>query len=486
MKIYHTSDVHGYYFPTDYFDSKVKPKGLLSIGHSIKKEKGDLFIDGGDMLQGSPFAYFRKNDRDGKTAAEIMNKLKVDYVTIGNHDFNYGYDLLRDYLNNLKAHVICANVHDRKGEIKNLKEYEIIERDGKTIGITGAVTDWINIWEKPVNLENVVIEDTLSGLKRAYENIRDCDIRICIYHGGIEFDQDTHERNTDTDENIAGLICSSLDFDLVLTGHQHQTFSDVECCGALLVQPGFFGNEYAEVDIDTESKEIRARILKPTGEYDRELFRDEFRLQEETEKKLDESIGHLPSELRPDTHLDMALYGSALADLINSIQAKTIGSDLSITSFANEISGFSENVTMRDVLNTYRFPNTLTSLEIDGKSLKEAIIQDYKYVKVKDNIPYVNEEYDYPKKQHYNFDFFWGIDFEMDFKEDGNTLKYLKYKGKDVKDQDIFTIAMNNYRATGVGGFSMYKCLKRVKDINIEIAEILTEYIRENGDRLDS
>ncbi|WP_077276199.1 hypothetical protein [Vagococcus penaei] len=60
-KIYYTSDVHGYLFPTDYSDHETKPMGLLSIANAVQKDENTLIIDGGDMFQGSPFVnYYQK------------------------------------------------------------------------------------------------------------------------------------------------------------------------------------------------------------------------------------------------------------------------------------------------------------------------------------------------------------------------------------------------------------------------------------------
>lgn len=479
MKIFYTSDIHGYYFPTDYNDGKRKPFGLLGILDKYATQDS-ILIDGGDILQGSSFSYYRSIEKDSVTAANIMNKLGYDFVTLGNHDFNYGYEFLRDYVNNLNAHVICCNVVDLKKEILNIRDYEIIEKDGKKIGIIGAVTDWVNIWEKPENKKYFIIEKTLPSLMKAYEKIKYCDFKICIYHGGIEFDPSTFEINSQTDENVGGKIVESMKLDLLLTAHQHMSFIDLKKEDTVLIQPGSYGTKAVELDIDIENKKINTRYINSSDSFDEDLFSEEYNIEKQTQLKLDESIATLPKALPFDTHLNMAINGSELANFVNEVQIDATGAKLSVVSFANEIMGLSKNVTMREVLNTYKFPNTLVVLEIDGKNLRRALENNYNYIKCVDNELIVNPSYEYPKKEHYNFDFFYGVDYEIDFYSPDKKIGNIYIDNKLVEDDSITTIVMNNYRATGIAGFDMYKDLKIVKEVNMEMSELIVEYLRKN------
>lgn len=477
MKIYYTSDVHGYFLPTDYTDNEIKAKGIISASKNFIKNDKNLIIDAGDILQGSVFAYYLKEIKESKIAANIMNKIGVNYITIGNHDFNYGYNHLRDYLNNLESKCICSNVVDLKGEIKNLYDYDIIEIDNKKIGFIGAATDWINVWEQDKNLEFFEIKNTLESLKKAYKNIENCDYKICIYHGGIDFDKNTFEINDASGENIASKIIENMNIDLLLTGHQHLEIESLNYKNTDIVQPSFFGNKYAEIDIDLENKKVESSLKVIDGAFDESLFKEEVVLNEEINKFIDKKIYELDRDYLPEDKLQMALNGSELADLINKIQLEVTESDISITSFANEISGFHKSLTIREILNTIVFPNTLKVCEIDGKTLRQALNKNYEYI-LKDDEGYkINPDYLEPKLSHYNFDFFYGISFNLDFNEPFNSrIKNIYFNGEVVKDSDKFKIVMNNYRATGVSGFDMYKDLKVVKEINIELSQIVIDY----------
>ena len=115
LTIYFTSDTHGYLYPNNFADRQPRPMGLLSM--HFPKDENTLVIDGGDTIQGSPMTYFcRLNDRE-LPVAQAMNDRGYDYVTLGNHDFNNGYDYLKRYLDALDAKCLCANVEDLRGEL---------------------------------------------------------------------------------------------------------------------------------------------------------------------------------------------------------------------------------------------------------------------------------------------------------------------------------------------------------------------------------
>ncbi|VWL85919.1 bifunctional metallophosphatase/5'-nucleotidase [Oceanivirga miroungae] len=478
MKIYFTSDTHGHYFPTDYMDKEKKAVGLLAMEHGRLKDENTLLMDAGDTLQGSPFAYYRQLDNDSKTAGIIASKLSYDYITLGNHDFNYGYDYLKNYVNNFSGKVICSNLEDLRGELKNVYPYYITEVEGKKIGIVGAVTDWVNVWEQEKNKEGYRINKVLESVKKAYENIKDCDYRICIYHGGMEFDINTFETVEKTDENVSGKMADIMDLDLILTGHQHRLIPYVKYKNTVMVQPGSHASKYLELDIDLDTKDVNVKVCDFTSDIYEDKWEEELKLESETQEKLDKKITTLDKSYLPEDRLSMAINGSSLADFINQIQLDASKADVSVVSFANEISGFSKDVTMREVLNTYKFSNTLKVFEIDVKTLKKAIEHNYEFVVFENGEFKINDRFINPKLELYNFDFFGGITFDIDLKSNDKKVSNIYLNSIKLDDSEILKIVMNSYRATGIAGFDMYKNLKLVKEINTEMTDIIIEYLK--------
>ena len=193
IKVIHTSDLHGYFFPTDYLDRERKATGYLSLLNNIKKDDFTILTDGGDTLQGSSFAYYVKEFLGSDIIADLMQN--VDYYTLGNHDFNYGYNYLKTYVENMKGKLLCANVTDKTSGIE-ISPYAVKEMGGYKIGIAGIVTDWVNLWERKENLENFEIRDAFTSAKEVLEKLKEekTDFNILIYHGGYEIDLKTGEK----------------------------------------------------------------------------------------------------------------------------------------------------------------------------------------------------------------------------------------------------------------------------------------------------
>ena len=475
LKIIHTSDLHGYFFPTDYLDREEKETGYLSLLNNIKKDEHVILTDGGDTLQGSSFDYFVKENLNSDIIADIMQN--VDYYTLGNHDFNYGYEYLKTYIENMKGKLVCANVKDKLGEIK-IDPYAIKEIDGYKIGFAGIVTDWVNLWEREENIKNFEITDAFEGAKKVLEELKKekTDLNILIYHGGYEIDLESGEKLSETTENVGGKIAKELDFDIILAGHQHMEIAG-KINNTLAIETPANGTKAALVEVDFDTKEINSSFIEAKlGENP--LIKKYKNIEEKVQDYLDLPIAKLSRDYMPEDRIKMALEGSDLADLINKIQLEYTGADISITSFANVISGLKKNLTTRDVLNTYRFPNTTVVLEIDGKTLRDALEQNFSYIEYDESYK-IAKKFLEPKEEHYNFDFFYGIDYEKDLtKEVGKRIGKIFFKGKKIKDSDKFSLVMNNYRATGAGGFDMYKDLKVLKNYDKETTEILLDYFR--------
>ncbi|MGL5150513.1 MAG: bifunctional metallophosphatase/5'-nucleotidase [Clostridium sp.] len=486
LKIYFTSDMHGFVYPTDYRDNEKKAIGMLNLVNSFEKDDNTLIIDGGDTIQGSPFTtYLSTLDFSSHPIAKVLNMCNYDYITLGNHDFNYGFDYLKSYLTNLNAKCLCTNVIDKTNTLPILK-YDIKTMgNGLQVGILGLTTDFINVWEKPKNLVNFEVNDTITSCKEIFAEVKsNCDILIGIYHGGFENDLESHESLSITKENVAYKLCNDFDFDVLLTGHQHMPISGQYLHNTFIVQTPHNAQKYSEVNISFDDKivDITSDLITPEINPNKEMSNKLMEYESEVQKWLDSPVGHLDTPLTPGTHIEMALNGSTLANFINTIQLEVSGADIACTSFANSIKGFNKDVTVRDIVSTYIFPNTLLVLEITGEVLKKALNRCAEYFYYDGNTTVVSDAFLKPKVEHYNYDFFSHIDYCFKLNSNGkNKVEYVKFNGKDVNDTDKFSIVMNNYRASGTGGYEFFKDCKILKEIQTEMTELIINYFREHN-----
>ncbi len=484
LKIYYTTDTHGFVMPTDYQDESYKQMGLANIISDVKKDENTLLIDGGDTIQGSPFSsYINTNvTYDKHPIAEILNIAGYDVVTLGNHEFNYGTSTLRNYINSLDATVLCANV---KG-FDRVDEYKIFTtKNGIKVGITGAVTDYINIWEKPEHLIGIEISDPLQSLLRI-DKIFDeklVDIKICIYHGGFEVDLETFRPLSKTKENIAYEISCQCGFDVLLTGHQHMSISGIDIKGTHAVQCAHNAKEYAFVQCVLGDKLTITSSLLPTSSVSYKPIVDYcLKYEQKVNSWLNVKIGSFDAPLIPTNHLLEAVEGSPIANFINQVQLDFTGADISSTALPNSFKGFNKEVSTREIVSTYVYSNTLKVFKISGLQLRQYLERSAEYFDIdsKGDIT-VSDSFLKPKVQHYNYDYFSGIYYTIDIrKPKGSRIISLTANGKEIEVDDYFNLVMNNYRASGSGEYDFIRDFQLHKEYSEEVTDLIIDYIKKN------
>lgn len=486
LKIYYTSDVHGYLFPTNYADTQEKDMGLLKCIPNFKKDENTLIIDGGDMLQGSALAtYCQDHPEEGFPQAKVLNHAGYDFVTLGNHDVNYGTSYLSKYLESLDAACVCGNLLDKSSNTKKFPWIIKTLGNGLKVGIIGIVTDYINVWEKAENIKDIMITDPFIAAKKALDEVKpQVDLTICIYHGGFERDVRSGKLLSKTSENIGYKICEELDFDLLLTGHQHLLIEGQLLHGTYIVQPSSNALNYFEIDIEKVQNniEITSTVGKPTSTPDTELASQLQPLEMNVQNWLDQAIGTLNSDALAEEKLEMALNGSPVVALIGEVQLQASKAQIAVVSLANTSPGFHKNVTMRDVIATYPYTNQLITLKITGAQLRQVIDKNADYFSLDEqNKVIISPRYLYPKVEHYHFDFFVGLDYTIDLcAKVGKRVTRLLYNNRIVQDTEEFTIALSDYRASGGGGFKTYQECPVIDEGAKEIVELIVEYIQSN------
>ena len=487
IRILSTSDVHGYIYPYSYANGNPANEGLAKIKSLIDslKNENTLIIDNGDMIEGSPFTFYHYSKEIDKPCplSLAMKEIGYDYVNLGNHDFNYGKKPLDLHLDSCGATLLTANI---RYEGKQLgPDYVIHNFNGKKLAMFAIATHCIPNWEDPAHIEGYEFLNAFDTAKRIVEELKEKekpDYIVCIYHGGFERDPETGEPcEEDTGENQGYRIAEEIrDIDVLISGHQHRT-----CAGKLFntyyTHPFQHGAYLSFVEIDTDTDQITADIIEATSDADKTIMN----LCREEENKvqlwLDTPLGKTDMELRIKDEYDVRFHKSQLATLINIIQRETCNADLSGAALFLNACGLDKDITMRSLVNTYIFPNTLFVKKINGKILKEYLEQSAEFWSVKDEEIIINPLYDFPTPAYHNYDMVDGVSYTIKASNpSGNKIIELTRNGVPVKDDDEFTLAVNSYRNAGSGGFSMIKNAPTVKEIQKSVLEIIAEYIMKN------
>ena len=485
LNIYFTSDIHGYFSAMDYASGEAQNTGLAACMSAFDKDGNTLIIDGGDTIQGSPFTYwmYSKPMTESCIPAQIMNLAGYDFVTLGNHDFNYGKEAIEEYLDVSHASCLCANVDGIRGVTKTAI---VTLENGLRVGLTGITSHFVNLWERPENMTGIVVTDAFTAAKSALEELKgaDVDITVCIYHGGFENDVHTGDILSNTGENQGYQICKELDYDILLTGHQHQALENLCLHGTYTCQTPDKGVKCIHMAVTVGSAgEIAATSKLISGDApasETTAFLAPF--EKENAIFLDTPVGFLDTALTPEDPLTMAKNGSLIANFFNQVQLDASGADISVTSLGNTVKGFDTQITIRDIVSTYVFPNTLKTVWVNRSILKTALERCAEYFAYgADETLCISDSFLSPIVQHFNYDYFSGIEVTMDVtKEIGNRITSIRYNGEELADDIRLKLCMNNYRATGAGGYPIYTECDTVCEQPTEIAQMIMDYVYTN------
>ena len=484
LNIIYTSDVHGYLMPTNYASTKELDQGLCKLEAAFARDGDTLVIDGGDMLQGSPFAaWVARNALRPHPCAQALNAGGYQYVTLGNHDFNMGLDALRAYLEDLHATCLCCNIRDREGALLIRPWAVHVLQNGLRVGLVGACTPFVRRWEKPETVALLEIEEPRKAICRALSQLPEVDVKVLIYHGGFERDLQTGALLSDSGENQACALCREFDFDILLAGHQHIPVEGADICGTHAVQPASNGKCFIRVEMETgegRPPRVSSRLIPPAAAPLKSAMEALAPIEAAVQAWLDRPAGHLDVPLPAQPPLERAINGSLLANFVNTVQLWASGAEISACSLPNEFRGMERDVTVRDVVSTYVYANTLKVLRITGRALRACMERTAAYFDVSDGRVRVSDAFLRPKVEHYNYDFFSGVEYTIDLRRPvGERVTALRRDGREVGDDEEFSLCVNSYRASGTGGYDMLPALPVERDIQRDVSELIIRYIEE-------
>ncbi len=198
LTILSTSDTHGFVQPTNYVKRNQNlPFSLAKTKTVIDRVKQStdepvITIENGDWLQGSPLAYYAaKVAKDAAKLTDAYNLMGYDVGILGNHEFNYGMDYLKQAVGTLNYPMLTANILTGNQPLFG-QGHRIIEKAGVKIGIIGLTTDYIPHWETPAHIEGLQFESVLETAKKEVAELRPVvDVVIVAYHGGFERNLET-------------------------------------------------------------------------------------------------------------------------------------------------------------------------------------------------------------------------------------------------------------------------------------------------------
>ena len=493
LKVIETSDVHGHFFPYDYMEKK-SLKGTLSRANTyINKQRskyGDhlLLIDNGDILQGQPCVYWSNYvmPEDVNLAAQVVNYMKYDAETVGNHDIEPGQEVYDKWIREVRCPLLGANIiqkeqpaqeslNGRPSKVYNgLHPYSVHYIDGVKIVIIGMITPSIPNWLNECIWKGMEFEEMVGCAKKWIKYVKEYeqpDLIFGLFHSG----RDGGIVDQRGEENATAAVAREVPgFDIIFFGHDHQVHNEwiknKEGKEVLIIDPSCYVKNVAEAQIELTykdgrltKKDIKGEIVSVLDEAVDEQMVSHFQSQiDEVKKYVERRIGRFE---RPIYTRESFFGNAAFTDLIHNLQMQITKADISFNaplSFNTVIEA--GDVTQADMFKLYRFENLLFMLRMTGEEVRKHLEFSYDMwtntmKSPEDHALRLNDMAKDDQQrtgfQYYtfNFDSACGIDYEVDLtKPDGQKVKILRMSnGSPFDEKKWYKVVMNSYRANGGG-----------------------------------
>ncbi len=488
-----TTDLHGNLFPYDYYTAQPAARGLAKIATLIQAARAEnpnnLLIDCGDTIQGTPLeAVYQESVQKGAAGHDpmmlAMNAIGYDAMVVGNHEFNFGLKNIARARDDAHFPWISANiVATPDSTVRPFAAYFLKTVAGVKIAVIGITTPLIPVWEAEEHYRGYRFESGVDAARRAVAEVRERehpDIVIVAAHAGLD---------GDAKENMVREIATDVSgIDAIVFGHSHQQLASLQIGDVLLMQPKNWGISLGRMDFVLQSKETSgwnivaktSRLIPVTRDTpaDAKILEIGRPYHELAERYLSTPVAEAPVSL--DSRL-ARVEDSALIDAIQQVQLYYSKADVSFaSSFNARVNVPKGPVTIRQIAALYLYENQLYTLQGNGKMVRDALENSARYYNTCASDcthgPLIN-----PQVIGYNYDMAQGVDYEIDLTQPpGQRIRNLRWHGKPLDDNQPLLIAVNNYRAGGGAGYSMFRGAKIVWRSPDEIRDLVIQYYSEH------
>ena len=493
-----TTDVHGRIRGWDYYaDAPDSMRGLAraaTIIDSLRRVSPVLpiVVDAGDFLQGNPMAYVTARVDTTMTNPIIaaMNVVQYDAVVIGNHEFNYGLPVLERAMRQADFPMLAANARRPDGS-QRFASWAVSTRHGVKVAIVGATTPGSMLWDRDNLAGQVVIRDIVPEVRTAVRDARNAGaaVIVVVVHSGLDEPSSYDTVTTPVaSENVAARLAHEIPgIDLIVYGHSHRQMADTVIGTTLLMQPKNWATSVAVAHLGVDRRDGHWRVVSRRSSIVQAVHhREDARVlavsqegHRATIRYATMPIGTTPVTWRADS---ARVVDTPLIDFILEVERRASGAQLATTAaFSLDATLAAGPITVARMAALYPYDNTLRAIRISGTQLREYLEQSARYFQRR---PDGSIGVD-PKVPGYNYDMVAGVDYTIDLsKPVGERIASLTFDGRPVIPTDTFTMALNNYRQTGGGGFAMLRDAPVVYDRQAEIRDLLIDEVRRKGSLL--
>ena len=462
LRIIGINDFHGALIETSSYAGAAK---MASAVKTLSEEKDGnvLILAAGDMMQGS----MESNLERGQTVIEMMNLIGVDAMVLGNHEFDWGLDILQTRIEEMRFPCLAANVREKDArEVPHyLHPYTIIEQAGLRVGIVGLVTEDTATSVNPKYIRTLTIDDPILAARDAVRAVKTegADIVILLAHMGCYQDEITGELSGEAAE-----LAAIDGVDLIVSGHSH-TIVNGNAEKVPIVQAGSKGKYLDVVDIvysreeneivsyQTKLYEVDGRALSP--------HRKMKTLVEKAVKKVDKirrnEVGQLTYSL-PHDRRAVSPLGSWVSDGIR----EAVGADIALQNGGGIRVDVLEagSVTEGELYEMLPFDNTICTAYLTGAQIRDVLEQGL----FDDNHSILQ---------------YAGMTVICDMtKPQGSRIISVHLSdGRPLLMGEKYLVAYNDFMAARGDGYPHLTAAEELRNTGINLREAVGEYLRGQG-----
>ena len=481
LRILETSDVHGSFFPYDAINRRPKPGSMARVSSYVSRLRGKygsnlLLLDNGDILQGQPVSYFSNfiDTTDTNIAAQVVNYLKYDAVTIGNHDVEPGHKVYDKWRKEVACPVLGANVIDAATGQPYLKPYAIFVRQGVKIAVLGMLTPAIPNWLSKDIWSGLRFDEMVKTARHWMRIIKEkerADVVIGLFHSGAHGGITTPDYMEDASETVAREVPG---FNIVLFGHDHTRHNDTITNTAgqkvLCLDPANNAITVSDATIQLTRQKGKWTVTSVSGNLQDitqepvdEAYISHFRAYiNKVDAFANEKIGEFKHTI---SSRDCYFGSSAFNDLILNLEMKMTGADIAFNAPLQFNATIKAGpIYMSDMFNLYKYENQLYVMRLTGEEVRRHLEMSYDlwmntmtspsdHLLLLDRRTYGDAQRMGFKNFSFNFDSAAGIDYTVDVtKPAGKKVTILRMSnGKPFNEKTWYKVAVNSYRGNGGG-----------------------------------
>ena len=488
--ILHTNDVHGAI--QDY--AKV-----AALKADYEKRGADVYlVDAGDFSQGSVYVSLNK----GADAVTMLNAVGYDYVTLGNHEFDYGAQQLADNLKNANFDILCSNVLDADGDpAADEAVTSEVEGSGLKIGFFGLATPETKTKANPALIKGLTFLSGEALYKCAQENIdwlkgQNVDVIICLTHLGVDKES---QPNTSYD-----LYKNTTGIDFIIDGHSHTVMTKgpngepIQSTGTALANVGVIIIDNATKKIEenklvpiwhTEKKDDKSVTVYDYTKEDAAVAAAAKAIMDPIDAEYGEVFAKSAVDLNgakaPGNRTEETNLGDLITDaMMWAIKTKAPSVDMTnavaITNGGGIRAAINKgDITKKDINTVLPFGNTLAVVYVKGSELLEALeastyctpeavggFPQFAGMEVELNIA---PKYDKNAKEYPGSEYFGPKSI--------NRITIKSVNGKAFDPNATYAVITNNFMAAGGDTYYAFAAAKEQFDTGLPLDEILMEYI---------